>query len=83
MTKYLLINGDDYAATIFEQDFKGDRLGLWNKSNEAGKTLTYEDEELYFDYKALELDEDTVEQMRDGMDYDHSKHENYVIVREK
>jgi len=83
MAKYLLINGEDYAALTFEDEYKGDRLELWNKAKQAGKPLTFEDDDMYFDYSALELDESTVETMQDHMDYDDSKHQNYFKVEEK
>lgn len=83
--KYLFIDGDDYAAMVFEDNFKGDRLELWNKSNEAGETLSYENEaeDMYFDYEALDMDENTVIQMQNHMDYDDSKHANYFEVEEE
>lgn len=87
MSKYLYIDGGsfcaDYAAMIFEDNFPKERyLELWNKSNEAGKSLDYEDEKngLSFGYEARELDEDTVEQIKESMDYDSSKFENYFLV---
>lgn len=80
MGKYLLVNGDDYAAMVFEDEFKGDKKELWNKAKEAGKSLEFETDDMYFCYEALEMDDSTVEQFQDRMDYDSSKHENYFKV---
>lgn len=79
-SKYLRIYGNDYAAVTFEDEFKGDRLEIWNKSKEAGKALEFETDDVYFEYEALTLDDDTVETIQENMDYDDSKHENYFKV---
>ena len=86
--KYLYISGGDfdadYAASLFEQNFKGDRLELWNKAHAAGVEQDYEDEEndLYFGYEALEMDEKTVLEIQARMDYDNSKHADYFKVEQ-
>lgn len=86
MSKYLFVTGGsfgaDYAAVSFEQKFKGSRLGLWTVANAAGKELDYENGELAFGYEALEMDDDTVDQIQSRMDYDDSKFENYYKVEE-
>lgn len=87
MSKYLFIDGGsfsaDYAAVTFEDDFKGSKLELWNRSNEAGdKSLDYDENDVAFGYEAMELDEATVDQMQQRMDYDDSKHANYFKVEE-
>jgi len=81
VSKYLYIDGGDYAAMVFEDEFKGSKLELWEKANKEGKQ-NYEDEEFYFDYEALEMDDATVEKIQERMDYDDSKHANYVKVEE-
>ena len=84
MSKYLYVDGGgvaDFAAVVFEDEFKGDRLELWNESNKAGKALEYDDGvEIYFEYEAMELDDSTVEQIQSRMDYDESKDANYFRV---
>ncbi len=84
MSKYLYIDGEDYAAVAFEGDFKGKAIDLWNKAHEAGKTLEYSDEdaEVFFCYEALELDDETINHVKTNMDYDDSKHANYFKVEE-
>ena len=86
MSKYLYITGGsdyaDYAAATFEQDFDGSRLGLWTLANAAGHALDYDNDDLYFGYEAMELDDATVKKMQEHMDYDGSKHANYFKVDE-
>lgn len=85
MSKYLYIDGGDagadYAAVVFDQEFPKDKwLELWNKSKEAGKSLTYDENDVYFGYEAMDLDEDSVLEIQNNMDYDHSKFADYFLV---
>jgi hypothetical protein len=79
--KCLYIDGSDYAACRFEDEFEGNKLELWNKSIKEGK-LEYDDGDFGFDYEALEMDDATVEEIQERMDYDDSKHANYIKVEE-
>lgn len=82
MSKYLYIDGEDYAALSFKQDFTGNAIDLWDKAHKAEKTLGYidEDADVYFCYEALELDDATISYVKTNMDYDDSKHSDYFKV---
>lgn len=87
MSKYLYISGgsfsSDYAALKFEQDFKGSRLALWDKAYDEGGEVDFEEGDLAFGYAALNLDENTVDEIQSRTDHDDMKHQNYYKVEEK
>lgn len=88
MTKYLYVFGGgefDYAAVGFEEQIsESQRYTLWYLANEAKKTLLYENKvrDVYFYYRALELDEKTVDELQSTADYDDQKNSRYFKVYE-
>lgn len=87
MTKILYVYGDDYAALSFENlqaDGKVSARELWDQSElRAGRSETYDMEDDYFEYKALEfgdIDPEFIEWVQSAQDYDAAKNANFYVV---
>jgi hypothetical protein len=86
MTKILHVYGEDYAALSFDNLVeKGEATAkeLWAEANSAGRFLTHEDDEAYFEYKALtfgEVDPKFIDWVQSEQDYDDSKHARFYVI---
>lgn len=88
MTRILHVSGGDYAAMIFERQVEEGKITaeeMWADSNNMFCTGVFDMGDGYFEYTALEfgeVDPEFITWVRDGRDYDHSKHENFYVMEE-
>lgn len=80
--KAIFVNGDDYSALHFEEQFKGQTV---KSIIESGETL-FEEDEYYITISVEEVGEVSKEFLsfvRDNLiDHDRGKHENFWLENE-
>ncbi len=84
MTKILYVSGDDYAALTFDRLAENGLLSAGELWATGGGEYT-DDDENYFEYKALEfgdVDPKFIEWVLSIQDYDESKHSGFYVVED-
>ncbi len=83
-TKVLLVSGDDFASTSFEQELDGDARKYFDLAEKNGGKYTVDGCAYFIEFQAFTFSQIPLEFVdlihTHIQDYDHSKHTQFYIV---